>query len=210
MCITCDSHVVTWDYMWNTCDHMWNTCEPHVISMCFFHKGLFWNTSCADLIPKGILVKQYCPNGVLNVVSSWLDSSNGICQYHCTASSFENTVAPGTRDAISSTVVNWTCLLLIGASGQERYVISHKPPKPWKTESCFSLISFSPLVLITTLITSSSCEAWNYGWLIFWTYKKVQRFCSYNAKYIWQLFQVHHLHNWLALSLMIELMLWAR
>ena len=73
---------------------------------------LFWNTySCADFIPKGILVKQYLPNGVLNVVSSW--SSNGICQCPCVAFNFENTLARDSREAISSTVGSRKCSRLM-------------------------------------------------------------------------------------------------
>ena len=46
------------------------------------------------LIPKGILLKQYRPKGVMNVVSSFYCSVNGFCQNPLFASSLLNILAP--------------------------------------------------------------------------------------------------------------------
>ena len=55
---------------------------------------LFWNSSGALDIPKGSLMKQYRPDGVMNVVR-WQDSfSRGICQNPLLAQSLLKSVAP--------------------------------------------------------------------------------------------------------------------
>src|SRR4029434_2502257 len=55
---------------------------------------LRWKCSGADEIPKHKRLKQYRPNGVMNVVSNLESSERGICQNPEFASNFENTLAP--------------------------------------------------------------------------------------------------------------------
>ena len=75
----------------------------------------FWNTSGADFIPKGNLVNRYLPNGVLNVQSFELASSNFTCQYPEVASRTENTFALGISTTTSSILVTGRCSLLIAS-----------------------------------------------------------------------------------------------
>ena len=53
-----------------------------------------WKCSGALVIPNGIRLKEYLPNGVINVVSSRELSSKGICQNPLLASILLKTVAP--------------------------------------------------------------------------------------------------------------------
>lgn len=66
-----------------------------------------WNTSLAELIPKGNLLKQNRPNGVTNVVYSLESSLSGICQKSILASSFVNTFDPPSLAKLSSTGVDF-------------------------------------------------------------------------------------------------------
>ena len=65
-----------------------------------------WKISGADEIPNGSLLKQNLPMGVMKVVSFWLSGSRGICQKPLEASSAENTFAPASLGAMSSSVGN--------------------------------------------------------------------------------------------------------
>lgn len=51
-----------------------------------------WNCSAADLIPKGNLHKQKCPNSVMKVIKGIDSAANGICQHPDQASSFVKTL----------------------------------------------------------------------------------------------------------------------
>ena len=51
----------------------------------------------------GCLLKQYRPNGVMNVVRSRDSSLSGICQNPLLASSLENTCAPESEAKVTST-----------------------------------------------------------------------------------------------------------
>ncbi len=48
---------------------------------------LFWKSSGVLEIPKGSLLKQWCPRGVTKVVRTWDSGSSGICQNPLLASS---------------------------------------------------------------------------------------------------------------------------
>ena len=54
-------------------------------------------------MPKGNLLKQNLPKGVINVVNRQESSGNGICQNPLFASSLVNTVAPASLPKVSST-----------------------------------------------------------------------------------------------------------
>ena len=54
-------------------------------------------------MPKGNLLKQNLPKGVINVVNRWESSDKGIYQNPLFASSLLNTVAPANLPRVSST-----------------------------------------------------------------------------------------------------------
>ena len=54
-------------------------------------------------MPKGNLLKQNLPKGVINVVNRQESSDNGICQNPLFASNLVNTVAPASLPKVSST-----------------------------------------------------------------------------------------------------------
>ena len=64
---------------------------------------LFWKCSGALKIPKGNLLKQKRPNGVMKVVSNLDCGDKGICQNPLLASNFENIFAPVNCARVSST-----------------------------------------------------------------------------------------------------------
>lgn len=66
----------------------------------------FWKSSGAQEIPKGSLLKQYLPNGDINVVSSLDFSARRICQKPMLASSLVNTYALRNWTRVSSTLGN--------------------------------------------------------------------------------------------------------
>ena len=55
---------------------------------------LRWKCSGADVMPNGRCLKQYRPNGVINVVRCEDSFANGICQNPEFTSNFVNTFAP--------------------------------------------------------------------------------------------------------------------
>ena len=63
-----------------------------------------WKISGADVMPKGNRLKQKRPYGVMNVVSFWLCSSNGMAQKPLAASNEEKNLAPANFGIISSIV----------------------------------------------------------------------------------------------------------
>ena len=63
----------------------------------------FWKCSGALAMPNRSLLKQYRPNGVMNVVRSRDSSLNGICQNSLLASSLENSCAPESKAKVTST-----------------------------------------------------------------------------------------------------------
>ena len=69
---------------------------------------LRWNNSGALEMPNGSLLKQYLPNGVMNVVRYFDSSASGICQKPLFASSLLNSVAPDSCAKVSSTLgIGW-------------------------------------------------------------------------------------------------------
>ena len=65
-----------------------------------------WKCSGALDMPKGSLLKQNRPNGVMNVVSSRKPVASGVCQNSQLASSLENVVALVSWSRISSILGN--------------------------------------------------------------------------------------------------------
>ena len=64
---------------------------------------IFWKISGALEIPEGSWLKQYCPKGVIKVVSSLEDFARGTRQNPLLASSLENSFAPESWARVSST-----------------------------------------------------------------------------------------------------------
>lgn len=68
-----------------------------------------WKISGALEIPKGSLLKQNLPNGMIKVVSLQLSGWRGICQNLLAASKEEKTFAPLSIEIISSAVGSTKC-----------------------------------------------------------------------------------------------------
>ena len=64
----------------------------------------FWKCSVALEIPNGNFLKQYRPNGVMNVVRGCDCLASGICQNPLLASSLLKTLAPVSCASVSSTL----------------------------------------------------------------------------------------------------------
>ena len=70
---------------------------------------LFWKCSGVLEMPKGILLKQYLPNGVMKAVRSFDSLVSGICQNPLLASGLLKIVAPESCARVSSTFgTGWT------------------------------------------------------------------------------------------------------
>ena len=65
---------------------------------------VLWNTSGLEHIPNGSRLKQYRPNGVLNVHNLALGLSSSICQNPFEASSLVNHLAPAISAVIAVSV----------------------------------------------------------------------------------------------------------
>lgn len=63
-----------------------------------------WKILGPDVIPKGNLLKQNLPIGIMNVVSFWQFGSNGIYQNPLDVSSVEKTLAPAILGITSSSM----------------------------------------------------------------------------------------------------------
>ena len=73
---------------------------------------IFWNFSKPELIPKGNMLKQKRPHGLMNVVSGLDSHANFICQNLEFASSSENTLEPANLPSVvSSAGSGWFSLL---------------------------------------------------------------------------------------------------
>ena len=69
-------------------------------------------------MPKGSLLKQYLPVGVMKVVRRREEGERGICQKPLLASNFEKTLAPASCASVSSTLGSgWTSLSTLRLSG---------------------------------------------------------------------------------------------
>ena len=79
---------------------------------------LFWKCSGALEIPKGSLLKQYLPWGVMNVVKSLDYGARGICQNPLLKSNLLKTFAPVNCARVSSTRGSgWTSLSTLSFNG---------------------------------------------------------------------------------------------